>query len=66
MDDENGRPRVCVHIRMGGESVTICVCKGCRRYTDPEIIQDWGTMAWEYRVFKRQRRMRRKMKRGWA
>lgn len=59
-------PRVVVHVRTVDGNLEYCVCRNCRRHTDPEMVAHYGNFSYEYRLFKRQRRMRRKKRRGWA
>jgi hypothetical protein len=59
-------PRIVVHVRTIDGNIECCICRDCRRYTDPEIGTPYENFSWEYRLFKRQRRMRRKKRRGWA
>ena len=63
--DEKPVSRMMMVILLEGEICHICVCRHCRRYTDLEIIDQWGDFDWSYRRVKRQNRMRRKKRRGW-
>lgn len=60
------RPAVVVHLRYLEGTLAVCVCRGCSRLVDPELVSLYGSLSPEYRRFKRQARARRKARRGWA
>jgi hypothetical protein len=62
----NTPPAITVHVRTVDGNLEYCICRLCRRFDDPVLRALYGTFSLEYRRFKRQSRMRRKKRRGWA
>ena len=63
---EHHPPRRTVMMRWYGEDLNVCICAGCRRYTEGELIAAFGHMSREYRRYKKQQRQARKRRKGWA
>lgn len=63
---EHQPPRRTVVMRWDGEILNVCICAGCRRYTEGELIAAYGDMSREYRRYKKQRRQARKRRKGWT
>lgn len=67
MADFESNPEVTVHVRTADGTVAVCICRSCRSFRDDaELRSIYGDFTPWYRAFKRQRRMRRKKRRGWA